>query len=143
VVNKISQEDLLSQDNSIQNTQESQEDLLSQDNSIQNTQESQESGAKEDLQTQREEILEISTQYFRSSNQQLIAEEMPQESQGDYVFYNSELIGSTQDTVIFFHASWCASCRAAEEGILAGKIPDTLTILKANFDSELELRKKY
>ena len=60
-----------------------------------------------------------------------------------YANYDSSLVGATDDTVLFFHASWCPSCVAANKGISAGTVPEGLTILKADFDSETELRKQY
>jgi len=47
--------------------------------------------------------------------------------------------------VIFFHASWCPSCRAAEEDFKAHseQIPKDVIILKADYDSEAELKRKY
>jgi thioredoxin 1 len=53
------------------------------------------------------------------------------------------MVGKTEDTVIFFHATWCPSCRAADDAISSEVIPDRLTILKANFDNSTDLRKKY
>jgi len=80
----------------------------------------------------------------QSSTQKLVEElEQVEITNSNYQNYSSTLIGNTQHTVIFFHADWCPSCSAAEEGILAGDIPENLTILKADFDTQLELREKY
>jgi len=65
------------------------------------------------------------------------------ELSGTYTDYNSSLVGATDATVIAFFASWCPSCVAADKGITAGTVPEGLTILKADFDSETELRKQY
>ncbi|MCA9371829.1 thioredoxin family protein [Candidatus Woesebacteria bacterium] len=48
-------------------------------------------------------------------------------------------------TVIFFHAAWCPTCRAAEADFRANadKIPNNVTIFKADYDTEKELKKKY
>ena len=45
--------------------------------------------------------------------------------------------------VYFFHATWCPTCRATEEAIARDGIPAGLTLVKVDFDSENELRKKY
>ena len=45
--------------------------------------------------------------------------------------------------VYFFHARWCPTCRATEEAIARDGIPDGLTVVKVDFDSEADLRKKY
>jgi len=57
--------------------------------------------------------------------------------------YDANLVGASENTVIFFHANWCPSCRAADAGISGGEIPSGLTILKADFDTQTDLRKKY
>ena len=47
--------------------------------------------------------------------------------------------------VLFFHASWCPTCRVAENNIVSNKedIPKGLAILKVDYDSSKDLRKKY
>jgi thiol-disulfide isomerase/thioredoxin len=47
--------------------------------------------------------------------------------------------------VLFFHASWCPSCRALNSDIEANAatIPAGVTILKTDYDKETELKKKY
>ncbi len=45
--------------------------------------------------------------------------------------------------VLFFHASWCPDCRATEAAIDASGVPDGLTVVKVDFDSETELRRQY
>lgn len=71
------------------------------------------------------------------------APESPVALAGTYADYDASLVGSTDNTVIFFHASWCPSCRTADAGMAAGTVPDGLTILKADFDSSTDLKKKY
>lgn len=47
--------------------------------------------------------------------------------------------------VYFFHASWCPICQSIEKEVKAdmSKIPDGVTLIKTDFDSSTELRKKY
>lgn len=49
------------------------------------------------------------------------------------------------DVVLFFHASWCPSCRGLGSDIEANasSIPEGVTILKVDYDKEAELKKKY
>jgi thiol-disulfide isomerase/thioredoxin len=67
------------------------------------------------------------------------------EASNRYIDYTPEAFASstTANNVISFDADWCYVCDAIEENILAGEIPEDLTIFKANFDEEIELRKKY
>lgn len=66
---------------------------------------------------------------------------------GSYTAYNPSLLANAEDgaVLLFFHASWCPSCRGLENDIEANleDIPSDVTILKVNYDTETELRKKY
>jgi len=67
--------------------------------------------------------------------------------QGSYEAYASEKLAraTTGDVVLFFHASWCPSCRGLNADIEANlsSIPKGVTILKVDYDKETELKKKY
>jgi thiol-disulfide isomerase/thioredoxin len=64
---------------------------------------------------------------------------------GSYQEYSQDKIGDASygTTIVFFHATWCPECRAFDKAISSENIPDGVLILKADFDSETELRKKY
>jgi len=67
---------------------------------------------------------------------------------GSYEAYAPEkvaLASSTHAVVLFFRASWCPTCRAADADIKANlsKIPESLTILDVNYDDSAALKQKY
>lgn len=66
---------------------------------------------------------------------------------GSYEEYSADKVmrAANGDVVLFFHASWCPSCRGLNTGIESSleSIPEGLTILKADYDKETELKKKY
>lgn len=66
---------------------------------------------------------------------------------GSYEAYSAEKISraDTGDVVLFFHASWCPSCRGLNSNIDANlkSIPIGVSILKTDYDKETELKKKY
>lgn len=63
---------------------------------------------------------------------------------GAYVDYREGIIAETPGVkVLFFHAPWCPQCRAVEASIQAGDIPDGVTIIKADYDTEIGLRQQY
>ncbi len=65
-------------------------------------------------------------------------------AKGAYISYSAESIAATPGTkILFFHASWCPQCRALEKSIQEGSIPDGVTIMKVDYDSNQALRKKY
>lgn len=69
--------------------------------------------------------------------------------QGTYVTladYNKDPSKYTDSTkVYFFHASWCSICQGIEKEIIAdvSKVPAGVTLIKTDFDSSTDLRKKY
>lgn len=66
---------------------------------------------------------------------------------GTYEAYAPEklALAETGDVVLFFHASWCPSCRSLNTAIeeSAAAIPAGLSILKVDYDTATELKKKY
>lgn len=61
-----------------------------------------------------------------------------------YKAYSADMVWTSQNVVIFFHAIWCPSCVAADKALSWENFEwtDTL-VLQADFDSSTELRKKY
>lgn len=71
-----------------------------------------------------------------------------QATTGSYINYDPSTINQIAEnnqTVLFFHAQWCPYCRAAEEDINARlfEIPKGVAIVKVDYDTETELKKKY
>jgi thiol-disulfide isomerase/thioredoxin len=66
---------------------------------------------------------------------------------GVYEAYAPEKIAraETGDVVLFFHASWCPSCRGLNTDIENNlkSIPEGVSILKVDYDKEVDLKKKY
>lgn len=69
-------------------------------------------------------------------------------SAGSYEVYTPEKLASASlqgDVVLFFHATWCPTCRALNSDIEKNlsNIPKDLTILKTDYDTYTDLKKKY
>jgi thioredoxin 1 len=66
---------------------------------------------------------------------------------GTYEAYAPEKLAhaETGNVVLFFHASWCPSCRGLNADIESNlkAIPEGVSILKTDYDKETELKKKY
>jgi len=66
---------------------------------------------------------------------------------GTYTDYDPTLLANARDgkLLLFFHASWCPSCRALDKNVEANlaNIPADVTILVVNYDKEADLKKKY
>lgn len=83
--------------------------------------------------------------------QKAIASDMTSEKpllkNGSYEVYRADKIAraETGDVVLFFHASWCPSCRSLNTNIENNltSIPEGVSILKTDYDKETELKKKY
>lgn len=68
-----------------------------------------------------------------------------QQSPGRYKEYASADIGAEgyDATILFFHAPWCPECRGFDQAINKGDVPAGIQILKIDYDSSQELKKKY
>ena len=66
---------------------------------------------------------------------------------GSYEAYAPEKLAfaETGNVILFFHASWCPSCRVLEKDIEENlsNIPNDLKLLKVDYDNSSELKKKY
>ncbi len=79
------------------------------------------------------------------SNQQTTANsDTEATAPGVYTDYSEEAFASAQGTrILFFHAAWCPQCKALDASIKAGAVPTNTTILKVDYDSSQDLRRKY
>ena len=93
--------------------------------------------------------LATTTQPDSSMSETPSASETTTEAAGDYIPYESLVTSgdkySDSKVVLFFNAVWCSTCQQARENIEAslGQIPENLAIVVVDFDSSIELRKKY
>jgi thiol-disulfide isomerase/thioredoxin len=87
------------------------------------------------------------TEMMNKSDEEMAGKEETMVKVGSYESYDASKIARAKEgeVVIFFHASWCPSCRALNSNIESNLtlIPENTTILKADYDTETELKKKY
>jgi len=66
---------------------------------------------------------------------------------GSYETYAPEKLARANegDVVLFFRASWCPTCKALDADIKANadNIPAGVTILDVNYDTQVDLKRKY
>lgn len=68
---------------------------------------------------------------------------------GSYIAYSPQAVQQAaaqgKKPVLFFHADWCPTCRAADKDInkKLDQIPEDIVILKTDYDKETELKEKY
>ncbi len=63
---------------------------------------------------------------------------------GTYIDYDKDALANAQGSrILFFYAPWCPQCRQLDEDIKKNTIPAGTTIIKVDYDSNQELRKKY
>lgn len=76
-------------------------------------------------------------------------DELLQQQVGSYKEYSPALAQSEtaagNKVVLFFHAPWCPFCKSADSAFKTSldKIPKGVAVLKTDYDSNLDLRKKY
>ncbi len=56
-----------------------------------------------------------------------------------------EALASGQKVALFFHATWCPTCKALEKSINTEitSIPTDTLIVKVDYDTSTEMKKKY
>lgn len=66
-------------------------------------------------------------------------------AKGSYVDYDSAKLANADKgkVILFFHAPWCPVCREADKNFAGSPAPDGLTLLKVDYDSSGDLKKKY
>lgn len=68
-------------------------------------------------------------------------------SDSRYVSYSVEGFEDAKDKkrVYFFHASWCPTCKVANEEFSSNpdEIPEDIVLFKTNYDTENDLKKRY
>ena len=63
---------------------------------------------------------------------------------GVYVDYSETALADAKGTkLLFFHAPWCPQCRELDASIRSSTLPNNLTILKVDYDTNQALRQKY
>lgn len=76
-------------------------------------------------------------------------EEPGEPIKSNYINYSptalSQILEDEGQALLFFHANWCPTCRAADKSIMqdGDQLPKGLTILKTDYDSETDLKRKY
>jgi len=95
----------------------------------------------------------VSTDSIENKLEQTVPEPKSTESnssdsnKSSYIEYSEDNLKMAENTkiVLFFHASWCPSCRALNSDIEKNidKISPNVTILKTDYDKETALRKEY
>lgn len=50
---------------------------------------------------------------------------------------------TTGKKILFFHATWCSSCKSADTNLQSETIAEGVNIFKVDYDSSIEMRQKY
>lgn len=69
----------------------------------------------------------------------------PSKAGGEYLDIRKVAIAdaNNDEVFLFFHAPWCPQCRSVESGINSDGVPEGVTIIKVDYDTNQELRAKY
>lgn len=76
-----------------------------------------------------------------------VSEEAPvvEQASGTFIDYSDGALAQGPETqVLFFHASWCPSCRTLEKNLNEEQsLPEGVAVYKVDFDSSDDLKAKY
>ncbi len=62
----------------------------------------------------------------------------------DYADYQDDpAMFAANDVVLFFNATWCPTCQEATKNLEAAQLPDGLTVVSVDYDSNTDLRRDY
>lgn len=77
--------------------------------------------------------------------QMMKGDAMMAKTAGMYVPYSADKLALAKENkvIIFFHASWCPTCRALEAEINSKGVKDGYVILKVDYDTAKDLKSKY
>lgn len=72
----------------------------------------------------------------------------PAPAPGQYTDYDATTVSEAAengDAVLFFHASWCPTCKTLNDNLeaSASQIPDGVSIFKTDYDTQTELKQLY
>lgn len=103
------------------------------------------------LQGNDDEQVNNPSQAVRESSQNeansptLQGEEEQQVAKGAYIPYSSNILADTVDTerVLFFHAPWCSVCNFHDGEIEKNGVPEGITVIKVDYDTEEALKEQY
>lgn len=79
-------------------------------------------------------------------------DEVPQDAMmkkevSGYTTYNSQAVSDSlaagKNVILFFHAPWCPTCKAADANFVKETAPANTVVFKTDYDSNTDLRKKY
>lgn len=86
---------------------------------------------------------------MKDDNQKVVDTGVMEKSPAVYATYSADALAQAQRgdgaVILFFHATWCPNCQALDKSITSNinAIPQGVTILKTDYDSESALKKKY
>lgn len=83
----------------------------------------------------------------RTSGNETVGDIHETDTVGTYQEYDATAIAESEaeHILLFFHATWCPSCRALDADIVANadNIPPGVEIYKVDFDTATELKRQY
>ena len=124
-------------------------DLDGEDSDDEDDEEDEDDEAEADDESEEEEEMEDKEEMNEESEGEMMdKEEMADEtaSAGSYAPYTEGAVAAASGKVVlFFNASWCPSCIAADEDLTANSadIPADVTILNVDYDDAEDMKEKY
>lgn len=122
------------------NSKSTSEDAMMQEKTVEVMMEGEKASSSEGIMEQKKE---------GETMEKTENSEAMMEKPGEYKEYSVAAVSAAQATgnnvVLFFHATWCPFCKAANTEFTsrASEIPSGVTVLKTDYDSQTALKQKY
>lgn len=145
VENNLEENDMsVSQDTDAQMDEDS-EASMSEDNMMQE-ENSSDMPVSQDTETQMDENSETSMTQEEDNSDMPVEEEMQENVKvgNVYVEYSDEVMADTQNPkILFFHATWCPTCKAANTAFEEIENTIGLDVVKVDYDEYGDLKSQY
>ena len=102
--------------------------------------------AEKDAMMKKEEAMMAEKDSMAAKDPAMAEKDAMMMKKGSFVPYEASLISRASKenkTVLFFNASWCPSCQATTASLKSAGVPDGVTVLSVDYDTNQALRQKY
>lgn len=103
-------------------------------------------GSQSESEEDQDQIQEASDNQSDSIDQQTTSQDNGSQAESGYIDYDPAQLARADngDVVLFFHASWCPTCKILDQSLTNTDFLSTgITVMKLDYDTQTELKNRY